>query len=137
MPVGQQPSDVERLRNGIGGELLSVALPEHADAATRALVERLVEVTEQLARRCTQLQEALDSRVLIEQAKGVLAERLGVSPDDAFVILRRGARHNRIRIHELAAKVVSSESTPPELTAFVSNGSNQTRWSSASDGRAQ
>jgi hypothetical protein len=137
LPVGQQRSDVERLRHGIGGELLNVALPADADAATRALVERLVEVTEQLARRCTQLQEALDSRVLIEQAKGVLAERLGVSPDEAFVILRRGARHHRIRIHELAAKVVSSESTPPELAWFVDKGPSQTRWSSASDGRAQ
>jgi hypothetical protein len=124
LSVGQQRS--ERPPDGIGGQLLRVPLPADSDEATRALIERLVEVTEQLARRCTQLQSALDSRVLIEQAKGVLAERYGVSPDDAFVILRSGARHSRMRIHELAAKVVSSEATPTELVSFVPKGSSRT-----------
>jgi AmiR/NasT family two-component response regulator len=53
--------------------------------------------------------------VVIEQAKGVLCERLGIAPDEAFRILRRGARSHRLRIHDLAAKVVASRETPPEL----------------------
>jgi AmiR/NasT family two-component response regulator len=39
-----------------------------------------------------QLQVALNSRVIIEQAKGVLAQRLRVTPDEAFVTLRHYAR---------------------------------------------
>ena len=65
--------------------------------------------------RCEQLETALRSRVIIEQAKGVLCERLRIAPDEAFGILRRGARSHRLRIHELATKVVASRETPPEL----------------------
>jgi GAF domain-containing protein len=45
----------------------------------------------------TQLEAALDSRVVIEQAKGVVAERLHIGVDEAFVIIRKYARgHNRL-----------------------------------------
>lgn len=55
----------------------------------------------------TQLQNALNSRVLIEQAKGVLAERLGVSIDDAFGLLRDHARNRNARLRDVAADVVA------------------------------
>jgi hypothetical protein len=119
LQVRERVREVDRRDVAIGGHLLNVALPSDADDATRALVERLVEVSESLAVRCAQLQEALDSRVVIEQAKGVLSERLGVAPDDAFVVLRRAARSNRIRIHDLARRVVASRATPRELVPYV------------------
>ncbi|KFU81438.1 GAF domain-containing protein [Amycolatopsis lurida] len=53
-----------------------------------------------------QLQTALNSRVLIEQAKGVLAERLRVSVDDAFGVLRAYARSNNRKILSVAAGIV-------------------------------
>ncbi len=53
-----------------------------------------------------QLQTALNSRVLIEQAKGVLAERLGIDMDQAFITLRRHARANNYKLSELARAVV-------------------------------
>lgn len=61
-----------------------------------------------------QLQTALDSRVLIEQAKGVLAERLQVDVGEAFALLRDGARrHNRL-LSDLARAIVDgSEQLPP------------------------
>jgi hypothetical protein len=53
-----------------------------------------------------QLQTALDSRILIEQAKGVLAERSQVSVDVAFAALRRQARCTGRKLVEVAAAVV-------------------------------
>ena len=53
-----------------------------------------------------QLQYALDSRVVIEQAKGALAARLGVDPDEAFEVLRRQARSRRTKIHDVAAEIL-------------------------------
>jgi GAF domain-containing protein len=53
-----------------------------------------------------QLQAALSSRVMVEQAKGVLAERHGVSMDVAFSALRRHARDNNLKLAEVAQSVV-------------------------------
>jgi transcriptional regulator with GAF, ATPase, and Fis domain len=53
-----------------------------------------------------QLQTALNSRVLIEQAKGVLAERLGISVEDAFPVLRTYARSGNHKLREVASAVV-------------------------------
>ena len=97
--------------------LLQITLPPGTPEHTQAAVRRLVEVTATLARRCAQLQEALESRIVIEQAKGILAERFRLEPDRAFEVLRRGARSNRIPLRDLAARVVSSERTPWEVAA--------------------
>jgi hypothetical protein len=78
---------------------------------------RLRAVAMTLLERNRQLQQALESRIIIEQAKGVLAERFGVAPDEAFQLLRRGARNHRIRVHDLAARVVASRETPDEIEA--------------------
>lgn len=53
-----------------------------------------------------QLQRALDSRVVIEQAKGVLAEQLAVDVGEAFEVLRRHARSNGRKLHDVATEVV-------------------------------
>lgn len=53
-----------------------------------------------------QLQTALDSRVLIEQAKGVLAERLQVPVDRAFAMLRGHARRTNRKLAHTAREVV-------------------------------
>ena len=53
-----------------------------------------------------QLQVALNSRVIIEQGKGVLAERLRVTPDEASAILRRYARDHNHPLTGLAGDVI-------------------------------
>jgi len=56
----------------------------------------------------TQLQGALDSRILVEQAKGVLMERDGLSDLEAFDRLRREARSRSSTINEVAREVIAS-----------------------------
>lgn len=53
-----------------------------------------------------QLQEALDSRIIIEQAKGVIAARLEVGVDQAFQWLRSLSRNRNRRIHDVARLIV-------------------------------
>lgn len=53
-----------------------------------------------------QLQTALNTRLVIEQAKGVLAERGSIDMDEAFTSLRAHARDTRRRLAELARAVV-------------------------------
>jgi transcriptional regulator with GAF, ATPase, and Fis domain len=78
-----------------------------ADAATVALLLR--RETNQARRQAGQLQAALDSRVLIEQAKGMLAERLGVTPDEAFGLLRGHARNHNRKLADLAHEIVEGD----------------------------
>lgn len=54
----------------------------------------------------TQLQHALDTRVVIEQAKGILVASAGVGPSDAFDALRRLARSRRLHVHEVARALI-------------------------------
>lgn len=53
-----------------------------------------------------QLQDALDSRIVIEQAKGILAGERSISVDEAFAILRSHARSNNVSLRAVADAVV-------------------------------
>ncbi|MHA6780974.1 GAF and ANTAR domain-containing protein [Pseudonocardia saturnea] len=64
-----------------------------------------------------QLQTALTSRVVIEQAKGVLAERGHLSMSDAFDRLRRFARNRNLRLAEVAREIVETD-LAAEVLAF-------------------
>ena len=72
---------------------------------------------EALERENGQLRTALESRIVIEQAKGILAERYATAVDVAFEMLRRGARSSQRRIHDVAAEVVASDTTPAAVRA--------------------
>ena len=65
------------------------------------------------ARRESGLQEAFDSRVVIEQAKGKIAGEQGLSMDVAFQLLRHHARSNNALIHWVARDIVESRLTLP------------------------
>jgi len=63
-----------------------------------------------------QLQTALNSRVVIEQAKGVVAQAHGVNPDEAFILIRHHARSTNQRLSDLANTIVTSLPALPDLT---------------------
>lgn len=75
-----------------------------ADMATIGIVhERVVHEREVVAE---QLQAALTSRIIIEQAKGVIAEQAGLDMPEAFTAVRTYARNANLRLTEVARDIV-------------------------------
>ena len=115
-----------RLRDEVIGAMnLFRETPGSLDEASRRVGQALVDVAtigllhernfrhrETLAE---QLQAALNSRVTIEQAKGVLAERLGVGMDEAFGLLRGYARSHNRRLSDLARALVDRSADVADL----------------------
>jgi AmiR/NasT family two-component response regulator len=62
-----------------------------------------------------QLQTALNNRVIIEQAKGVLSEKAQVDMDAAFQLLRRHARNNNLPLPDVARALIEGGLTVSQL----------------------
>lgn len=62
-----------------------------------------------------QLQQALDSRVVIEQARGIIAQQSNLGMEEAFAKLRRYARDRNLRLRNVAERVVSRQLDPSEI----------------------
>jgi len=77
-----------------------------ADVATIAILQDRSLRRSDVARE--QLQHALDSRVVIEQAKGVMSYAEGISTDEAFERLRARARNSGERLTDVARSVVQA-----------------------------
>ncbi|MDX6361915.1 MAG: hypothetical protein QOC85_918 [Streptomyces sp.] len=117
-----------RLRHEVVGALnLFRATPGPFDPADTPLAQALADVAtisllqQRSAERSTvlneQLQTALHSRVLIEQAKGKLAERQGLDMEEAFSALRSYARAHNRRLSDLARAFVDGSEPLPDLTS--------------------
>ena len=79
-----------------------------ADVATIGILHQRVLTRGALVN--SQLQTALNSRIVIEQAKGVLAERQGFDMDQSFVQLRTMARNTNRHLSDVARQVIESSS---------------------------
>jgi GAF domain-containing protein len=75
-----------------------------ADVATIGILQNRAAAEAQVINE--QLTEALSSRVVIEQAKGIVSERLTLDVDEAFAVLRQYARNNNQRLADLARAVI-------------------------------
>ncbi|MGP3986658.1 ANTAR domain-containing protein [Streptomyces sp. 3N207] len=115
LPGGPRPKDVpgagvlvvHLLDDGPLGPAATGALTALARACALGLAHQTA------LRRGDELQEALGSRVVIEQAKGVLAERRRGSVDDAFRALRAYARSRQRPLHHVARDVVEARLADP------------------------
>ncbi|MFL6164382.1 MAG: ANTAR domain-containing protein [Jatrophihabitantaceae bacterium] len=116
-----------RLRNSTIGALNLFRLPGEslrsedlqlgqalADVATIAIMQhRNIRAVEELA---VQLQTALNSRIAIEQAKGVIAQFAHVDMDRAFELLRGHARATRVGLSELATAIAAGRLAPDAIS---------------------
>lgn len=93
----------------IDGELLAIL----AGAATLGLSHQ--RAYRQSQRRVEQLQRALHSRVVIEQAKGIVSAWRSMTPDAAFEVLRGHARRNGHRLSAIAEEVVDGRLSDEQL----------------------
>lgn len=106
----------------IGGLTLFMDVPRPVSDANRRLAQALADVAtigilqqRSLHRShalSEQLQAALTSRIAIEQAKGVLAEREDMTMDAAFDVLRRYARNHNLKLTDVATSVVTTSLDP-------------------------
>lgn len=107
-PVEGLPEQVEDLT--VGMALADLLTPELVPPARPPRPSEQLDEVAQLRTQVTQLQHALAARVVVEQAIGVLAERLSVPPREAFDRLRRISRSRGQKVHDLARMVVGSVS---------------------------
>ncbi|MEA3020090.1 MAG: hypothetical protein QOI47_1614 [Actinomycetota bacterium] len=89
-----------------------------ADVATIAILQHRAVLEAQMVNE--QLQNALNSRIVIEQAKGMVGERAGLNMEQAFVALRQHARNHNLRLADVAEQIIrgslsgaSLDSLPP------------------------
>jgi hypothetical protein len=113
--VGDEPT--EDLTSAM---VLADLLADELPAGRPARPEEDLDELAQLKLSIRQLEHALAARVVVEQAIGVLTERQGGSPRDAFERLRKVARTRGRKVHDLAREVVLSATDravplPPEL----------------------
>ena len=84
-----------------------------ADVATIAVLQhRAASEAQELSDK---LSHALNSRVLIEQAKGIIAERRGLEMAEAFQLLRQHARNNNLRLTDVARSVTEGTTLTADL----------------------
>ena len=74
------------------------------------------------------LQVALEARAIIEQAKGVLHAKLGISPGEAFEVLSRSSQNTNQKVRVVAARLVRGEIDARKVRAWASsrNGNSRT-----------
>jgi hypothetical protein len=124
-----------RLRDDVIGALNLFSGAPGLDAADTRVAQALADVAtigllqhraQHRADTVTQqLQAALDSRVLIEQAKGILAERLDIDMDRAFTVLRGHARARQQHLSVLAGAVVEGTELAMPSDSPKDRGSQQ------------
>jgi GAF domain-containing protein len=90
-----------------------VAAQALADVATIAILQHRAMLEAQVVN--DQLQYALNSRIVIEQAKGMVAERQGHDVEAAFSILRTYARNHNLRLVDVAREVIDGRRSAATL----------------------
>ncbi len=110
-----------RTNEGPLGEADVVAARALADVATIAILQHRAVIQADIVNE--QLNHALNSRILIEQAKGILAERVGLDMKDAFSWLRNHARNHKLLLVDVAQSVIDGTVAPDPPLPTPASGS--------------
>ena len=98
--------------------------PRALPAQISAEMDRLVVYADAQERKVSQLQAALDSRVIVEQAIGILAERFDLPFEGAFEVLRAAARNSRREVRAVAEELRVSRETPLAISDVLPSDPN-------------
>jgi GAF domain-containing protein len=112
---GTDPTEMERVDIDSAQAL--------ADVATIAILQQ--RKSHQAQALNEQLQHALNSRIVIEQAKGMVAERESLNMPEAFSALRTYARHHNLRLVDVAGSVVDGSLGPSALRMSPGQGAGR------------
>ena len=96
-----EPADVEAAQ--AFADVATIAILQHRAASEIHVIN-------------SQLSEALTSRIIIEQAKGMVAQREGLNMDEAFATLRHHARNHNIGLLDLAKAIINAHPNAPSIT---------------------
>lgn len=110
--MDEQPAPGQPVRTGA-----PAAGPPEVPASEPA--EALAAVVAKLRAELTGVRTAMRNRAVIEQAKGVLVERLGISPDEGFDHLVRLSQRSNVKLVEVAAAIVGTSAPDPQLPAVT------------------
>lgn len=100
--------------------VISFGFPERDGAGSVHAVRGVVaDISEQVAHETREAADAAvrgatATRAIIDQAKGCLMARYGLSPDEAFGVLRAVSNHTNRKLHDLAAAIVDLLAAPPD-----------------------
>ena len=86
-----------------------------ADLATIAVLQDRSTIDDRTL--ISQLRTALETRVVIEQAKGIVAQETGLTMDETFRRIRNHARNKNERLRDVSAAIVSGDLEPLQLTS--------------------
>ncbi len=84
-----------------------------ADVATIAILQHRAALEVQVVN--TQLNEALTSRIMVEQAKGMVAQLHGLNMEEAFQVLRNHSRNHNLRLLDLAHSIINADPSEPAV----------------------
>lgn len=85
----------------------TLAILEHICDIASITISQTIQILQSTS-LATQLQKALESRVVLEQAKGVLAERMKIDFVSAFQEIRNSARREQRPVHHVAADIIAA-----------------------------
>jgi AmiR/NasT family two-component response regulator len=85
-------------------------------------LDKLARYADVQERKASQLERALESRAVIEQAVGMLAERFDLSLAEGFDLLSRAASDGGRDVHTIATELTQTRATPEEVTAARTAG---------------